>query len=101
CDEFSLSLLAANQVHLIFRLSLSQEVVYPCLAGDCRRGKRIIAGDHYRLDSHLPKLFEPLAHSPLNYILEVDYSERSSVLGNSERRTPIARNPLNLLFQVQ
>ena len=51
---------------------LGDEVVDAGLAGDRRRGARVVAGDHDRPDAHLAELGEALDEALLDGVLELD-----------------------------
>ena len=85
-DELALGLLVADQLELVLRRRLGEEVVDAGLGGDGRRGHRVVAGDHDGADAHAAQLGEALADAALDDVLEVDDAEQPAVLGDGERR---------------
>ena len=55
-DEPALRLLLADVAQLVLRRRLGDEVVDAGFRGDGRRGDRVVAGDHHRLDAHAAQL---------------------------------------------
>ena len=85
-DELALGLLVADEPQLVLGRRLRQEIVDAGFRGDCRRGHRIVAGDHDRADAHAAQLGEALADAALDDVLELDDAEEPTVLGDGERR---------------
>ena len=73
-----LGLVVADHLELGLRRGLGQEVVDAGLGGDGGGGERVVAGDHHRLDAHLPQLAEPLLDPALDDVLQLDDAEHSA-----------------------
>jgi hypothetical protein len=83
-DEFALGLLFADEAELLFRRRLGEEIVDAGLGRNCRRGHRVVAGDHDGADAHAAQFREALADAALDDVLEVDHAEDAAVLGDGE-----------------
>ncbi len=94
-DQLALALLAADQVHLVLRLRLRQEVVDARLARNRRRRQRIVAGDHDGSDAHRTKLRKPLLHPTLHHVLQVNHTQRLPVLRHNQRGAATPRHRLH------
>ncbi len=88
-------LLALDQRHLVFGRRLGEEVVDARFGRDRRRGQRVVAGDHHRLDPHRAQVREALADAALDDVLQVNDAERVRALGDDERRAAGARDALD------
>ena len=93
-------LLVANDADLVLRFGLRHEVVDASFARDRCRRKRIVAGDHDRLDAHAAELVEPLAHTWLDCVLEIDDADNVTVHHQRQRRAPFSGDTLHLLIEV-
>ena len=80
-------MLGADELELLLRRRLGEKIVDARFSGDCRRGHRVVAGDHDGADAHAAKLGKALANAALDDVLEVDDAEQPSVLGHGERRS--------------
>jgi hypothetical protein len=74
-DELAALLLGLDQHHLVLGSGLGQEVVHPGLACNGASGERVVAGDHHGSNAHPPHLVEPLPHTGLDDVFEVDHPE--------------------------
>ena len=54
----------ADQLELLLRRRLGEEVVDARLVGDLGRGEAVVAGDHHRADAHRAQLVEALGACP-------------------------------------
>ena len=89
-------MLAFDEIHLVFGRGLGEEVVYSCLARDSCCRKRIVAGDHHRLNPHGPEVIKTLPDTTLHDVFKFDYSQRAAAfLGNHQRRSAGACDLLN------
>ena len=59
----------ANQLQLSLRGGLGEEIVDARLRGDRRGRQPVVAGNHDRLDAHVPKIGEPLLDAAFDDIL--------------------------------
>src|SRR2546427_13250349 len=84
--ELALALLVLDELHLRLRRRLREEVVNARLAGDGRRGARVVAGDHHRADPHGPEAREPLSDAALHHVLQVDEPEKPCAIRHCQRR---------------
>ena len=82
----------ANQVHLVFRGGLGEEVIDAGFARDGRGGQRIVAGDHDGPNAHGAQLIEAFVHSAFDDVFQVDHAQRAAVLGDHQGRAAGARN---------
>ncbi len=85
-DELALGLLGADELELLLRRRLGEEIVDAGLRRDGGRGHRVVAGDHDGADAHAAQLGEALADAALDDVLEMDDAEQLAVLGDRERR---------------
>src|SRR5581483_2221090 len=81
-DELALRLLALDQVHLVFGLRFSEEVIDAGFAGDSGRCERVVTGNHDGANAHSTKMVEPLPHAAFHNIFEVNYAEGTVVFGD-------------------
>ena len=109
-DEFAFSLLALDQVHLVFRRGLREEVVDTGFASDGSRRKRIVAGDHHGADAHGAKLIEALAHAALHHVFQFNHAKcaagsfrddqrRAAGTGNFSDRIRDLAGEVNIVLQ--
>ena len=75
-DQLAPRLLFLNEGHLVFRRRLREKVINTGFARNRRRSQRVVAGDHDRLDAHLPHLIETLDHAALHDVFQVNNAER-------------------------
>ena len=85
-DQLALGLLVADELELVLRRRLREEIVDAGLRRDRGRGHGVVAGDHDGADAHAAQLGEALADAALDDVLEVDDAEQPAVLGDRERR---------------
>src|SRR6185437_8965733 len=98
-DEPSTVLLPPDELELVLRFCLGEEVIHTSFARDGRRGERIVARDHDRSDSHRTQTVEALLHSALYDVLEVYGSKharrRTIALAHDERGAALACDALD------
>ena len=102
-------LLLADELHLVLRRGLRQEVIDAGFLGDGGGGERVIPGDHDGADAHAPQLVEARAHAALDDVLELDYAQHARLLhgaigvslcfGHHQRRTAHAGDAIDNHFQ--
>ena len=85
-DELALGLLGADELELLLRRGLSEEIIDAGFRRNGRRGHRVVAGDHDGADAHAAELGKALADAALHDVLEMDDAEQFSVLGDGKRR---------------
>src|SRR5690242_5037829 len=91
--QFAATLLAADQIHLVFRSSLRKKIIDTGLTRNGSSRKWIVPRNHDGADSHGPKLVEAVLHSALNDVLEFYDTERTAAsLGYDQRRASSARD---------
>ena len=86
----------ADEGDLVLGLGLGDEVVDAGLAGDRRRGQRVVAGDHDRPDAHPAELGEALGEARLDRVLELDDAEGAPSRRIGERRRAAAGDRVGL-----
>ena len=92
-DQPAAGLLLADQLELGFGRGLGQEVIDARFGGDRRGGERVVAGDHHRLDAHLPQFGKALLDATFDDVLEVNDAQRLVAFGDDQRRAALAGNP--------
>src|SRR5205823_8207952 len=93
-DQLAFALLTPDQVHLVFRGRLSEEVIDACLAGDSGGRERIVAGNHYGANAHRSELTEALSHPTLHDVFEFDHAERAAFAFSDDERCPAGARDL-------
>ena len=88
-DELALRLLVADQLQLVLRRRLGEEVVDAGLGRDRRGGHRVVARDHDGADAHAAQLAEALADAALDDVLEMDDAQQAAVAGHGQRRAAV------------
>ncbi len=89
-DQLALGLLFADELQLVLRRCLGEEIVHAGFGGDGGRGHRVVAGDHDGPDTHAAKLVEAFADAALDDILELDDAEQA---GRRGQRQAACRRP--------
>ncbi len=85
-DKLALCLLGADQLELLLRRRLREEIVDAGFRRDCRRGHGVVAGDHDGADAHATQFGKPLTDAAFDDVLELDDAEQLAVLGHRKRR---------------
>ena len=73
-------------------VACGEKVVDTGFARDRCGSERIVAGDHHRLDPHLPHLIEALNHSALDDVFQLNHTERDAIFRDDERRATCFRD---------
>jgi hypothetical protein len=85
-DELALGLLVADQLQLVLRRRLGEEIVDAGFAGDRGRGQRIVAGDHHGADAHAAQFAKRSRMPPLTMSLRWMTPSRRPSVGDRQRR---------------
>ncbi len=86
CDEPAGGLFLLDVFELVLRRRLSQKIVDPGFGGNGRGGQRVVARDHDAANAHQAKLRNPLLHSALDDVFQVDEAEQAAAVGHRQRR---------------
>ena len=100
-DQPAALLLLPDIGELILGSRLRREIVDAGLRGDRRRGQRIVAGDHHRLDAHGAQLREARADVGLHDVLQMDDADQPAAVADRERRAAGARDAIDRLAELR
>src|SRR6185312_14969607 len=85
-DQPAVRLLVADIAQLVLGCGLGDEIVDSGFRRDRRRGYRIVAGDHHRLDAHATQRGKAVLDVGLHHVLEVNDAEDAAAVDEAERR---------------
>ena len=94
-DQPPAFLMLADQLELGFGRRFGEEVVHARFGGNRGGGQRIVAGDHDRLDAHLPQFGEALLHATFHDVLELDDAQHALPFDHDQRRRARAGDLVN------
>ena len=91
-DEASAGLLALDQIQLVARRGLREEIVDAGFGRDGGGGQRVIAGDHDGANAHDAHLREALPHAALHDVFQMNHAQDARAVRHHERRAAGARD---------
>ncbi len=99
-DEPAASLLVADQLQLVLRRRLGEEIVDPRFGRDRRGRQRVVAGDHDGADAGAAQFGKPLLDAALDDVLQMDDAEQPAIQRNRERGAALLRDAVGDLGQL-
>src|ERR1700722_13692462 len=85
-DQAALRLVTADECEFGFRSGLGQEIIHARLGCNRRRGERVVAGDHDRLDAHAAQLAEALFDAAFDDVFQLDDAEDTGAVAYQQGR---------------
>ncbi len=104
-DQAPAALLLPDQLQLLLRRRLREEIVHAGFRRDGGGGQRVVARDHHRPDPHGAKPVEALLHAALHHVLQVDHAQHLDAplvaLRDDQRRAALAGDGVHHLTRLR